>query len=167
MYLQDSVEQQERILDAMTSEQNKFNELAQEVSELIKSKYGKPEVPVVKAVEPTLKQVTYVAMRANAVDAHGDFTSAEEVRKAKESFNKALMKKQTMSNLFHMYETNSYDVIESYLAPTDMVLNGHSVQKSDWLMTLQINDDNLWDMVLKGEVVGLSIGAVARVEKLE
>lgn len=125
------------------------------------------EVPVVKAIEPMLKQVTYIAMRADSTDAHGDYTTASEVRKAKESFNKALLKKQTMSNLFHMYETNTYDVIESYISPADMSLNGHLVQKGDWLMTLQVNSESLWDMVLKGEVVGLSIGAVARVEKLE
>ena len=120
-----------------------------------------------KAVEPMLKQVTYIAMRANSVDAHGDFTSADEVRKAKESFNKALLKNQTMSNLFHMFKTTEFDVIESYISPAEMTLNGEYVQKGDWLMTLQINTDKLWDMVLKGEVVGLSIGAVARAKKLE
>lgn len=137
------------------------------VEDIIKKKYGKVEVPVIKAIEPVLKQVTYVAMRANATDAHGDYTSAEEVRKAKESFNRALLKNQTMSNLFHLYATNSFDVIESYCSPAEMTLTGHTVNKDDWLMTIQVNDDNLWDMVLKGEVVGLSIGAVAKVENLD
>lgn len=124
-------------------------------------------IQISKSVEPTLRQVTYIAMRANSVDAHGDFTSEDEVRKAKESFNRALMKKQTMSNLFHMFETTEFDVIESYTSPAEMTLNGEYVQKGDWLMTLQINTDKLWDMVLKGEVVGLSIGAIAKVEKYE
>lgn len=127
----------------------------------------KIEMQVAKSLNEELKQVTYIAMKADFTDAHGDYTTADEVRKAKESFNKALIKKQTMSNLFHMFETNSFDVIESYLAPTDMSLNGHLVQKGDWLMTLQINDDSLWDMVKKGEVVGLSIGAIASVETLD
>ena len=120
-----------------------------------------------KSTNNLLKQVTYIAMRANSVDSHGDFVSEDEVRKAKESFNRALLKKQTMSNLFHMFETTEFDVIESYIAPAEMTLNGHYVQKGDWLTTLQINSDRLWDMVLKGEVVGLSIGAVAKVEKYE
>lgn len=137
------------------------------VEELIKKKYGKVEVPVIKAIEPMLKQVTYVAMRADATDAHGDHTTADEVRKAKESFNRALLKNQTMSNLFHLYATNSFDVIESYCSPAEMTLSGHTVHKGDWLMTLGINDDSLWDMVLKGEVVGISIGAVAKVENLD
>lgn len=127
----------------------------------------KIEIQVAKSLNEELKQVTYVAMKADSTDLHGDHTTAEEVRKAKESFNRALIKNQTMSNLFHMFETTAFDVIESYLAPVDMSLNGHLVQKNDWLMTLQINDDSLWDMVKKGEVVGLSIGAIASVETLD
>ena len=123
-------------------------------------------IEVAKSLNEELMQVTYVAMKADSTDLHGDHTTAEEVRKAKESFNKALIKKQTMSNLFHMFETTSFDVIESYLAPVDMSLNGHLVTKGDWLMSLQINDESLWEMVKKGEVVGLSIGAVASVETL-
>ena len=130
-------------------------------------KIPKIEIKVAKSLNEELMQVTYVAMKADFTDAHGDYTSADEVRKAKESFNKALMKKQTMSNLFHMFETNTFDVIESYIAPADMSLNGHYVQKGDWLMTIQCNDESLWQMVKKGEVVGLSIGAVAQVENLE
>jgi len=114
-----------------------------------------------------LKQVTYVAMKANFTDAHGDYTDEEEVRKAKESFNKALHSAKKLSNLFHLFKTDTFDVIESYLAPADMSLNGHYVQKGDWLMTLQINDDDLWDMIEKGEIVGLSIGALAQIEELE
>ena len=127
----------------------------------------KIEMQVAKSLNEELMQVTYVAMKADFTDAHGDYTSADEVRKAKESFNKALIQKQTMSNLFHMFETTAFDVIESYLAPADMSLNGHFVQKNDWLVTLQINDESLWEMIKKGEIVGVSIGAVAQVENLE
>ena len=122
------------------------------------------EIKVAKSLNKELMQVTYVAMKADFTDAHGDYTSGEEVRKAKESFNKALMKNQTMSNLFHMFETNTFDVIESFLAPADMSLNGHFVQKGDWLMTLQVNDDSLWSMIKDGDVVGISIGARAITE---
>lgn len=125
------------------------------------------EIKIIKSTDEILKQVTYVVMKADFTDAHGDYTSSDEVRKAKESFNRALLRKQTMSNLFHMFETNTFDVIESYIAPADMNLNGHFVSKGDWLMTLQINDDSLWDMIVKGEIVGLSIGAIANIESVE
>lgn len=124
----------------------------------------KIEMKIAKSMDEELMQVTYVAMKADFTDSQGDYTTADEVRKAKESFNRALLKKQTMSNLFHMFETNTFDVIESYLAPTDMSLNGHLVQKGDWLMSLQVNDKSLWEMIKNEEIVGLSIGAVAQVQ---
>jgi hypothetical protein len=118
------------------------------------------KLPVTKAVDEELKQVTYVAMIPDHTDLHGDYTSEAEVRKAKESFNKSMMR----ANLFHMVMTDTFDVIESYLAPCDMVLNDQFVKKSTWLMTLQVNDDSLWQMIKDDEITGISIGALASVE---
>ena len=56
------------------------------------------EVQIVKALEPVLKQVTYVAMQ-EGTDLHFDYVSAEDVRLAKESFNRQL-RKARMSNLY-------------------------------------------------------------------
>ena len=120
-------------------------------------------VPVIKALNEELMQVTYVAMLPDSTDLAGDFTSAEEVRKAKESFNKS----EQRANLFHMSMTDTFTVIESYLAPADMILNNQAVLKGTWLMTLQINDSDLWELVKSGDINGISIGAEATVETLE
>lgn len=120
-------------------------------------------VPVIKALNEELMQVTYVAMLPDSTDLAGDFTSAEEVRKAKESFNKS----EQRANLFHMSMTDTFAVIESYLAPADMILNDQAVLKGTWLMTLQINDSDLWELVKSGDINGISIGAEATVETLE
>lgn len=119
-------------------------------------------LPITKALDEELKQVTYVAMIPDSTDLHGDYTSEAEVRKAKESFNKSMMR----ANLFHMTMTDAFEVIESYLAPCDMILNDQFVKKSTWLMTLQVNNDDVWQMIKDDEITGISIGAVAAVEKL-
>ncbi len=121
------------------------------------------KLPVTKAVDEELKQVTYVAMIPDHTDLHGDYTSENEVRKAKESFNKSMMR----ANLFHLVMTDTFDVIESYLAPCDMVLNDQFVKKSTWLMTLQVHDESLWQMIKDDEITGISIGALASVEDAE
>ena len=123
------------------------------------------EVPVAKSVEPMLKQVTYIAMQ-EGTDLHLDYVSLEDIRLAKESFNRQLLKAR-MANLYHLAKTDTFDIIESYLAPCDMVLNGHTVHKGAWLVTLAIYDDKLWDMILNDEITGVSIGAVAQVQNLE
>lgn len=118
---------------------------------------------ITKSLDQELKQVTYVAMLPDSWDLQGDFTSAETVRKAKESFNKSAMR----ANLYHMAMTESFEVIESYLIPCDAVLNDYQIKKGTWLMTLQIHDDELWDMIIKDEITGISIGAVGVAEPAE
>jgi Putative phage serine protease XkdF len=119
-------------------------------------------MPVIKSVDQELMQVTYVAMQAG-IDAHGDLTTSDEVRKAKESFNKSLQR----ANLFHQQMTDTFSIIESYLAPCDMVLSEHFIAKGTWLVSLQVYDPTIWDMIKSGDIVGLSIGATAKVETLE
>lgn len=117
---------------------------------------------VAKSLDKDLMQVTYVSMNVGT-DLQGDFTSEQEVRKAKESFNKSLQN----CYLFHSVPTTSFSVIESYLLPLDGVLNGHFVQKGTWLMTLQVHDEELWEQIVDGRINGISIGAMANVEDYE
>lgn len=117
---------------------------------------------ITKALNTELMQVTYVAMLPG-VDLHGDLVTLEEIRLAKESFNKSLMR----ANLFHLTMTNSFEIIESYLAPTDMTLNSNPVLKGTWLTTLQILDESLWEMIKNDEITGVSIGATALCTPIE
>ena len=123
----------------------------------------KAKLPVFKGKNELLKQVTYVAMLPDSIDLHGDFTSSDEVRKAMESFNRS----HQTANLFHVLKTDSFEVIESYLAPVDMVLNEKPIVKGTWLMTLQVKDDKVWEMIQSGEINGISIGASAEIYNLE
>jgi hypothetical protein len=119
-------------------------------------------IQVAKAVDEELMQVTYVAMKIGT-DLHGDFSDATTVRKAKESFNKSLMK----ANLFHREMTDKFSIIESFLAPTTMILNKNLVEQGEWLVTLQIHDDDLWYAIKNDEITGVSIGAGANVENID
>ena len=118
-------------------------------------------VSVAKALNEELQQVTYVAMKPG-VDLHGDMVDLETVRLAKESFNKSAQR----ANLFHLTMTDSFEVIESYLIPCDVTLNEHFVEKGSWLMTLQIHDPDVWQMIKSEDINGISIGAMAEVEDL-
>ena len=117
---------------------------------------------ITKSVNEELMQVTYVAMKPG-VDLHGDETSLEDVRLAKESFNKSAMR----ANMFHVGMTDSFDIIESYLCPTDVELNTHPVMKGEWLVTIQVHDIELWRMIKEDEITGVSISAMAMTEDLE
>lgn len=117
--------------------------------------------PIAKSLNEELQQVTYVAMKPG-VDLHGDMVDLETVRLAKESFNKSAQR----ANLFHLTMTDAFEVIESYLIPCDVTLNEHFVEKGSWLMTLQIHDPDVWEMIKSEDINGISIGAMAEVEEL-
>lgn len=121
------------------------------------------KVPVVKSTDQKLKQATFVVLQPDVVDAHGDIYDQDEIRKAKESFNKACMR----ANLFHMIQTDTFEFIESYIAPADMIINGEFVSKGSWLCTIQAHDEDLWEAIESGEINGVSIGCTATVEYLE
>lgn len=120
-------------------------------------------VQVVKSVNEELKQATFVVMAPNEVDLHGDTVSEEEVRKACYNFNKH----SNQANLFHITKTATFEFAESYVAPVDFVLGDVLVQKGTWLATVQVLDDNLWNLVKSGEVNGLSVSALASTLKVE
>lgn len=114
-----------------------------------------------------LKQVTYVVMEPcdsdEEFDLHGDMTTEDEVRKACENFNKHCRK----ANLLHLFETDSFEIIESYISPVEFEINKEIVKKGSWLATIQVVEDWLWDDIKSGEFTGLSIQANARTEELE
>lgn len=123
-------------------------------------------IQVAKAIEPELKQVTFVAMKPG-IDSHKDYVSLSEIRKAKESFNKQLSAQRKLANLWHIYPTDKFEIIESYLLPADATLNGTFVEKGTWLVSLQILDDEMWELIKSNEINGVSIGAVAKVQNID
>jgi hypothetical protein len=40
------------------------------------------------------------------------------------------------------------------------------VEKGSWLMTLQVHDPDVWEMIKSEDINGISIGAMAEVEDL-
>lgn len=114
-------------------------------------------IAVRKCADEELMQVTFVAM-VEGIDAHADYVDENEIRKAKESFNKSDMR----CKMFHMWDTNGAEVIESYQSPVDFILNDRFISKGTWLMTFQVYSQELWKMIKDEQINGISIGAMAQ-----
>jgi hypothetical protein len=121
------------------------------------------DTKIVKSVNTELKQVLFIAMVPDEVDLHGDVTSAEEVLKACHSYN--LSARNT--SLYHVVPTKQFDIVESYVLETDIVLNDIEVKKGTWLVKLQVYTDELWELIKSGEINGVSIGAMAKATNIE
>ena len=120
-------------------------------------------IPIAKALNEELKQATFLVLSPDEVDLHGDIYDADEVRKACHDFNKHCM----TANLLHMVETDSFEFVESYIAPVSMVLGDTVIKAGAWLSVIQAHSDDVWDAIKSGELCGVSVGCRANTEYLE
>ena len=120
-------------------------------------------VPVFKQAQEELKQATFLVLSPDEVDLHGDIYDAIEVRKACHNFNVHCRK----ANLLHLFDTDSFSIVESYIAPVEMKMGETIIKAGSWLTVLQFNDDSIWEWVKNGDYTGVSIGGVAQAELLD
>lgn len=118
---------------------------------------------IAKSVDVEKRHFTAVVLRPNEVDLHGDIYDEECVEKACHSYLEFCRK----ANLQHVVETELATVVESSIAKSDYQLGEGAVKKGDWVMTMRINDDDLWAMCKKGAFTGFSVGCMASTEKLD
>ena len=121
------------------------------------------KVQITKAVNEELKQATFLVLAPDEVDLQGDTYSADEVRKACHNFNQHCM----TANLLHLVETDTFDIVESYISPVDMILNDVVIKSGSWMSVLQIYSDEIWSEIKDGNLTGVSIGATANTEYLD
>ena len=121
------------------------------------------QVQIAKAQNEELKQATFLVLAPDEVDLHGDVYDANEVRKACHNFNTYCRK----ANLLHLFDTETFSVAESYIAPVDMKMGETIIKAGSWLSVLQFTDDVIWEEVKTGNYTGVSIGAKADAENLE
>lgn len=122
----------------------------------------KNKIPIAKSRDEELMQGLYVVLEPDVVDFHGDTISEQEVRKACHNFNQSL----AQSNLFHLVNTNSFSVVESYITPVEMELNEQIIKAGTWMVNLQFTEA-LWEDVKADKFSGVSIGAMGIAEEIE
>lgn len=106
--------------------------------------------------------VTGVVLQPNAVDAHGDIVSAAVVKKAAYNFLAKYNQNATLGVQHKMFGQD-LDLVESYVTQGDMKLGEDDIPEGTWVMSVRVNDDELWEAVQEGDLTGFSIGATATV----
>jgi hypothetical protein len=107
-----------------------------------------------------LREVTGIVLVPEEVDLQGDIYSEEEIHKAMISFNTLCNR----TKLQHAVGSES-QVIESWQAKSDEIINGKVVKKGSWLLTMKLPLTE-WEMVKNGMFSGFSVGCRARPENL-
>lgn len=123
--------------------------------------FEKP-VRVIKSDDEAERLVYGIVYEPDTIDAHGDFADEKTIEKAAHEF----MLKYRQIDKNHDFVAGVGEVVESYIAPADMELNGEPVKKGTWILTTKA-DEETWEAVKKGEFQGYSLAGVAETEVIE
>ena len=144
-----------------------IEDIKKALADVLEPLFKKEIARIEKATNEVERKALFVVLAPDEVDAHGDTYSAKEIEKGMQSFNKHSMR----ANLFHMVETESAEIVQSYTTPADMYIGDKFITKGTWLQEFYFPEteagEHLWQAVLKGEITGVSVGCTAQVQELE
>ncbi len=107
---------------------------------------------------PVAKRLVYgIVLEPNSTDAHGDTLDPETIEQAAHGY----LAYNGNSGFQHSFLINEHaQVVESYVAPSDMTIGGTSITKGTWIMVMKILDESLWNDIQSGAIGGFSIGGL-------
>ena len=101
--------------------------------------------------------VTGIVYEPMVEDSQGNYMTEEEITKAAHWF----AKNGNQVDLQHCFQQcDGAAVVESYVAKSDMEIEGESIKKGTWLMTVEVSDTDVWDSIQKGDITGFSMGGM-------
>lgn len=99
--------------------------------------------------------VTGIVYEPMVEDTDGNYMTEDEITKAAHWF----MKNSGDADIQHCFQkADGVEIVESYVAKCDMEIEGQSITKGTWLMTMEVTDANIWDSIEKGDITGFSMG---------
>lgn len=120
------------------------------------------EFAIVKA-DPVLKRVYGIVYAPDSVDAQGDWTDAETIRKAADAWMQSGRSRNVDAE-------HDFTPLPAFVAESWLVKSGEPLFPDEkpgaWAVGIQIEDAALWDAIEAGEVEGLSLAGTARLEKM-
>lgn len=115
--------------------------------------------------ETSNQTATFVILEPGVMDLNGQEISEEEIIKTAHEFMINLTEKYV--NVNHQEKTEQDDVVfvESYVSPVEMEISDERIKKGTWLVAFKFLSADKWQMVLDGDITGVSMEGVGWVEK--
>lgn len=131
-------------------------------SDELQPNYTKEIDFIVNKSDDEQKLVYGVVYEPNAIDTQGEFARAESIEKASHKF----LADCRNIDLQHNFQKGFGTVVESYIAPTDFMLEKQEIKKGSWVLVTKANDD-VWESIKKGEITGYSMAGKAIKKEME
>ncbi|OKA19940.1 XkdF-like putative serine protease domain-containing protein [Bacillus cereus] len=120
------------------------------------------EVRVIKSEDEEKRLVYGIVYEPGVLDNHNDFADESTIEKAAHEF----MLKYRQIDKDHDFKAGVGEVVESYIAPADMEVNGETITKGTWILVTKATEE-VWEAIQKGDYKGYSLAGVAETEVIE
>ena len=88
------------------------------------------------------------------VDSQGDWVKMVTLQKTAREY---MTRGKFIFDVNHVGDEYEFDILESYVVDEDDVQKfGVKIQKGAWVLTLQIDDADIWQLIKSGELSGFS-----------
>lgn len=125
-----------------------------EETPLAVEKDGKRELTVPLWKDDAKRIVYGVVMQPHVPDSQGDWQEPEDIEAAAHRY----LAESRKHDVQHAEEQVAVVPVESFVTPANMEYAGRPVIKGSWVMAVRVDDDQVWDEVLKEDLTGFSIG---------
>lgn len=120
------------------------------------------EVRVIKSEDEEKRLVYGIVYEPCVLDSHNDFADESTIEKAAHEF----MLKYRQIDKDHDFQAGVGEVVESYIAPADMEVNGETITKGTWILVTKATEE-VWEAIQKGDYKGYSLAGIAETEVIE
>ncbi|MGG5770712.1 XkdF-like putative serine protease domain-containing protein [Bacillus wiedmannii] len=120
------------------------------------------EVRVIKSEDEEKRLVYGIVYEPGVLDSHNDFTDESTIEKAAHEF----MLKYRQIDKDHDFQAGVGEVVESYIAPAYMEVNGETITKGTWILVTKATEE-VWEAIQKGDYKGYSLAGIAETEVIE
>lgn len=107
------------------------------------------------------EMVSYeVVYESDTLDSHGQWMSRETIEKACDDFNKHLKEGIVKSNLFHVADTETFTVEDTWIhKELDVIVKGteQPIKAGTWIAKVKYHDKDLWELKKANVIGGVSI----------
>lgn len=114
-------------------------------------------VQVQKSAATADEKISYeIIYEPDTPDAHGQWMSKETLVKAQAEFKKAQELGAVTENLYHLFDTNVFTIVDHWIQPefdVNVSETGEFIKAGSWVAKVQYNTDEVWELK-KAEIVG-------------
>jgi hypothetical protein len=111
------------------------------------------------------KQIVYgIIFEPGFIDADDEYIEKDDIEEAAHEYLIKLRREDgTRTKLSHTLSIDDKtDIVESYIQPVDMEIEGEIIKEGTWIIAMKIHDKELWEET-QGKITGYSAGGTAEV----